>query len=70
MSNEELEAKVVELEKQIKFLYGFLEKQMQINQKCIDNIGNVQESVIECSNACQHNSMSIALLSNILENER
>ena len=69
MSNEELEAKVAELEKRVKFLYQFLEKQMQINQQCINNIGDVQELIIGCSNACQNNSTSIALLSKLIENE-
>ena len=41
MTNEKLENKIDELEKKIEFLYGALNNQLAINQKLIDNIGEL-----------------------------
>ena len=41
MTNEELENKIDELEKRIEFLHGALNNQLAINQKLIDNIGEL-----------------------------
>ena len=69
MSNEELTLKVGELERRIKFLYNALDKQMKINQKLIDHIGELQDLVFGCSSACESNSRSLLLLTSILKNE-
>lgn len=65
----ELEIKVADLEKRIRFLYGMLEKQGDINSHLIDNIGSLQESVIAYSKATNENTAIINMIGEIMKGE-
>lgn len=65
----ELEIKVKELENRIKFLYGMLEKQFEINSRVIDNIGHLQESMIQYSKATNENTAVLNTIGKIMKEE-
>lgn len=65
----ELEAKVVDLEKRIRFLYKMIDKQTAINEKLIKNIGDLQEKLFEYTNATNQNTAMINMIGTIMKGE-
>ena len=59
----ELEKKVAELERRIKFLYGVMEKQTKVNAELIERIKELTDLSKSCSENTIANSKSIYLLS-------
>lgn len=59
----DLEQKVAELEKRIKFLYRMIDKQTEVNAKLIDRIRDLTTLTKSCSENTTANSESILLLS-------
>lgn len=59
----ELEQKVAELERRIKFLYRTMEKQTEVNAKLIERIKDLTALSKSCSENTIANSESIYLLS-------
>ena len=64
-----LEAKVADLEKRIIFLYKMLDKQTEINEKLIKNIGDLQEKLLEYANATNQNTAMINMIGTIMKGE-
>lgn len=65
----ELEAKVAGLEERIKFLYNMLDKQFEINNRIIKNVGDIQDKLFEYANATNQNTAMINMISTIMKNE-
>jgi len=59
----DLEQKVAELEKRIKFLYRMMDKQTEVNAKLIDRIRDLTALTKSCSENTIANSESIRILS-------
>ena len=65
----ELEAKVVDLEKRIRFLYKMIDKQTAINEKLIKNIGDLQGKLFEYANATNRNTAMLNMIGTIMKGE-
>ena len=63
----ELEAKVADLEKRIRFLYRMIEKQQELNSRFIENHGILQDSVIQYANATNQNTHVLNMLCEIMK---
>ena len=61
----ELEAKVADLEKRIKFLYEMLEKQFEINDRMIKQVGSLQEKLFEYAIATDLNTQLLNMLNKL-----
>lgn len=59
----DLEQKIAELEKRIKFLYRTMDQQTEMNAKFIESIGNLTTLTKSCSENTIANSESIRILS-------
>lgn len=59
----DLEQKIEELEKRIKFLYRTMEQQTEMNAKFIESMGNLTTLAKSCSENTIANSESIRILS-------
>ena len=64
-----LEAKVVDLEKRIIFLYKMADKQTAINEKLIKTIGDLQGKLFEYANATNQNTAMINMIGTIMKGE-
>lgn len=62
----ELEAKVEDLEKRIEFLYRLLYKQQEVNQKLIEHVGRLQDTLFEYTDATDRNTQVLNTLGNII----
>ena len=69
MDNLELEKKVADLEKRVRFLYKAFEQQLTINQQLIDDAKTTTEHLINFSSAIESNSLSIGMLSEMIKQE-
>ena len=65
----ELEAKVADLEKRIRFLYRMIEEQQELSRKLIENHGALQDVLIRYANATNQNTHALNMLFEIIEEE-